>query len=213
LALSQQGVRLGQPVTVIVWNRPIVELRAGFDDIGPNDRAARIERRIKQLSDQALLGTVVAKPAQIGGLKGWLISVDDTVVLGLLPEDVDPESGKTVEQVAKQAVSRLESVLRAMAQQKRLPILLRGVGFALLATMLFSLVLWAMIRLRRHALAQVIERVERRPKMAFGINMTPIFARIQRSAIKLHGICSGRGRPVPVARVRPGPISVQQAVG
>jgi small-conductance mechanosensitive channel len=185
LALSQQGVRLGQPVTVIVWNRPIVELRAGFDDIGPNDRAARIERRIKQLPDEALLGTVVAKPAQIGGLKGWLISVDDTVVLGLLPEDVDPESGKTVEQVAKQAVSRLESVLRAMAQQQRLPTLLRGVGFALLATVLFSLVLWAIIRLRRHALEQFIERVEHRPKLAFGIDMTPIFAGIQRSAIKL----------------------------
>lgn len=193
LALSQQGVRLGQPVTVSIWNRPIVELRAGFDDIGPNNRAARIEHRIKQLPDKALLGNVVAKPAQIGGLKGWLISVDDTVVLGLLPEDVDPESSKTVEQVAKQAASRLESVLRAMAQQKRLPIVLRGVGLALLATVLFGLVLWAIMRLRRRALEQFIERVERRPKMAFGIDMAPILVGIQRSAIKLTAFAAAAG--------------------
>lgn len=185
LALSQDSVRLGQPVTVTFWNRPIVELRAGFDDIAPHDRAARIEHRIQQLSDEALLGTVVAKPAQIGGLKGWLITVDDTPVFGLLPEDIDPESGKTVEQVAKQAASRLESVLRAMVQQKRLPILLRGVGFVLLATVLLSLVLWVIMRLRRRALEPFFERVERRPKIAFGIDMAPIFAGVHRAAIKL----------------------------
>ena len=54
----------------------------------------------------------------------------DRVAFSLLPGDLDPEDKLTLEQVAEQARTRLEGALQAKRDQRKLPVLLRGLAHA-----------------------------------------------------------------------------------
>ena len=41
-------VRTAEPAAVIVWNRPVVVLRASIDGVSPRERAESIRRRIEE---------------------------------------------------------------------------------------------------------------------------------------------------------------------
>ena len=70
-------------------------------------------------------------------------------MFGVLPGDLDPESGETLEQAASQAAARLRSVLEARESQQNVPLMLRAVGFAAAATFLFVGAVWLAVRLQQ----------------------------------------------------------------
>jgi small-conductance mechanosensitive channel len=145
-------VVVGEPATLVVWNRPIVVFRAGLGRLTPEKRAETAAQRIEGIPDQALLGKVWADPGRIGDLEGYLIGVDNFLLFGLVPQDLDPVEGRTLEEVAKQAAERVREVLQARADQRRLPLLMRGIGLSLAALVSLVLVLWLTGWLRRRLL-------------------------------------------------------------
>jgi len=177
------AVHVGEPATVEVWNRAVVKLRAAIDDIQPQQRAATIRERIESLPYADLADQVRAEPATLGNLTGFFIYVGATQILGLLPEDVDPESGQTLEPAAQQAADRLREVLKARAEQLRLPVLLRGVALSAAATLLYGLAIWGVWRLRRAVIRQQIAR-KRRLDVA-GVNIRPFFVGLEHTAVTL----------------------------
>lgn len=178
-------VRPGKPHAVRVWNRYIVELRATVAGLSPRERAARIQQRIEDLPPEVLRGEVKAAPAQIGRLKGILISVDDHILLGLVPQDVDPESRKTLDQLAGEAATQFEKAFAAMAEQQRLPVLLRGIAITLGLTLLLMLALWGIVVLRRRALRRLKVSERQRPLVLQGLNFAPLLTGFERGLIKL----------------------------
>ncbi len=145
------SVRRAEPATVVIWNRPIVTLRAALGSLDPSDRAANVRQRIESLPYTALGDQVTVSRAKLGQLEGVVLQVGAENIVGLLPEDLDPESRQTLDEVGEAAAAQLREVLRVRAEQRRLPVLLRGIGLSLLATIALALALWGIARLYRSA--------------------------------------------------------------
>ncbi len=183
-------VSVGEPAIVRVWNRPVVELRATIGRLTPPQRAEGIEARIQNLPPQMLGGDVVAIPGTLGKLSGYWIRTGERNLLALLPEDLDPESGLSLEEFAKDVAMRLREVLQAQADQRRLPLLLRGAVFTVLATVVFLLALWGIARLRRRALRRLATQRKDRPLHVRGINLRPYLRAFEEGAVKLTALAA-----------------------
>ena len=178
-------VRSGAPATVTVWNRPILELRAEIDKVSPRERAERVRLRIEQLPFSALTSEVRASPTIIAGASGVMVMVGNQPIVMILPEDLDPEAGETVDEAGARTVANLREVLKARADQRRTPVLLRGIGLSVGATLLLLLVLKGVARLRRRALdSHFSDTIARRVKL-FGIDPGPLLTALERGLIRL----------------------------
>jgi small-conductance mechanosensitive channel len=177
-------VRVGAPATVTVWNRPIVELRATNDNLTARERAERVRQRIEQLPHTALTSDVQASFTTFGGMSGVLVTVGSQPIVFILPEDLDTETGETLQQVGDRTVANLREVLQAEADQRRMPVLLRGLGLSVAATLLLLLALKGVARLRRRALdSHFSDTLARRVKL-FGIDSGPLLATLERAVVK-----------------------------
>jgi small-conductance mechanosensitive channel len=172
----------GQPATVTVWNREVVTLRAALGEVGPAERAERVRRRIEELPPGALASAVAVAPSEVAGARALLVMVGGRLVVGLFPQDVDPESGQTQEQLAAATASRLGEILRAQAEQRRLPAIARAVATSLGATVLLVIALVALGRLHRRAMPRAA--VARR-RVLLGMDTGPLIAALRRAALRL----------------------------
>ena len=167
------NVVVGQPATLVVWNRPIVTFRAGLDAITPADRVEGTRERIDDLDADDLATGATAVRGTFGTIDVYWINVGARTLFGLVPQDLDPEAGETLEAAARAAAAQLNDALRARAEQQRLPVLFRGLGLTLLASVLLGLVLWGIERLRRRALAR-LDTISHGRKIAVrGVDIRP----------------------------------------
>jgi small-conductance mechanosensitive channel len=152
----------GVPAELSVWNRPITTLRATLGTTSPAERASAAAHRIQQIPDSELDETVRMVPARVGQLEGLMAYVGARNVFAILREDLDQESGETLESVGAAAERRLHEVLEARAAQRSLPVLLRGIGLSLVATLVFALVLWALVHVQRWLHRRITAATDRR---------------------------------------------------
>ena len=178
-------VRVAKPVTVVVWNRPIVVLRAAIGEYTPEERAATIRQRIEELPYDLLLDEVRAEPSQVGNIQGLLFMVGNRILFALLSQDIAPDSGKSLEQVGQETVGSLGEVFRARYQQERLPVFLRAIGFSLGATLLFVVTGWSLFHLRNRFLRRVEVTTERSPVTIAGYDIRPHFKSLLHRVIKV----------------------------
>lgn len=185
VTMPVQEVRVGAPATVTVWNRPILELRAEIDNVSPQVRAERVRERIEQLPFSTLTDQVRTSPTSIGGTAGVLVTVGSHLIVMILPEDLDPEAGETLEEAGARTVANLSEVLQARVDQRRTPLLLRGIGLSLGATLLLLLVLKGVARMRRRALdSHFSDTIARRVKL-FGFDPGPLLTALEQGLIRL----------------------------
>lgn len=189
--VSKASVTVDEPATLVIWNRPIVTLRAKIDAMSPQTRVERIRERIADWPPDALTGTAKPVPATLGDLSGYWIYLEGRTVLALLPQDVDPDSGQTLEQLAEATADNLMAALRARADQQRLPRIIRGVILALLTTALFALTLWGVARLRNRALHRRVQVFSDHPILVRGIDLRPHLRALEDAAIKFTAIGVG----------------------
>lgn len=179
------AVRVGEPATLTVWNRPVVTLRAKVDEVDPSIRVRNAERRIEDLPTAALRGTVAVAPGQLNELSGVFLTVDSRMIVGILPQDVDPDSGLTLQQYADEAAEQLRGVLRAQVELRTVPEILRAVGLSLAATLAFSAAVWLAVRGRRKALARLEGRLSQRRWVLLGVDVAQYFFAAQRGLARL----------------------------
>ncbi len=185
VAVPGQDVRIGTPATVTIWNRPIVELRATIDNVTAQERAERIRQRIELLPYTALTSDVQASVTNFSGRTVAVVMVGSQLIAFILPEDLDPEAGLTLQQAGDRAVANLRGVLQARAEQRRTPILLRGVGLSIGATLLLLLALKGVARMRRKALdSHFSDTIARRVKL-LGFDPGPLLTALEQGLIRL----------------------------
>ena len=152
VALPSPSVEAPSEATVMYMNRQIVTLRVTVGGMSPEQRAERIHRRLVDLDDAMLRRQITVEHAEIGNLEGVFLSLDGaTMLLGIADGDVDPESGQTAEQLGQQVKARLEEAFAARLEQRRLPVLLRGVALSVGSILLAIVVIWLIWRLRARA--------------------------------------------------------------
>lgn len=177
------SVQAGEPATLTVWNRPIVTLRATIDNRPPRVRIAEIAERIEDIP-VTIIPEVTAVQATQGGLSGYWISASGRPILALIPEDLDPETGGSLGQVAQQTAKRLTAALEARSQQRRLPLLIRSIALTIAATGLFALMIWVISLLRTRALRRLSASTHRRPLEVRGTNLRPYLRIIEQGTIR-----------------------------
>jgi small-conductance mechanosensitive channel len=161
------------PATVTVWNRPIVTLRATVGSLTPARRAAIIEAKVQDLPFRDLGLPVRAQPAQVANRQGVLVFVGPHMMFGILQEDLDPLENTTPEEAGEEAADHLGDALRARAEARRLPVLLRGIAASVGSTIAFVVLVWIIVRARHWMLERLRGKAERRQVYVLGVDIRP----------------------------------------
>jgi small-conductance mechanosensitive channel len=161
------------PATVTVWNRYVVTIRATVGSETPERRAHTIEAKIEALPYAQLGNEVRAEKAEVSGVSGLMVFVGGYWLFGILPQDIDPLSGETMDQVGRSVERRLRAILDARAEARKLPVLLRGIGVSVGATLAFVVFVWALMRVRLRMLTWVQAVAQLRELRAFGVDARP----------------------------------------
>jgi small-conductance mechanosensitive channel len=171
----------------VIWNRPIVVFRAPVRQTTPAQRAAAAAQRFAALPEGLRPDEIKATPAVVGELHGTLVSVREQILFGILDEDVDPSAGETLASVSQRAVEQLQAVVRAHAEQRHLPRLLRGIALAVVATIVFVAVLGLITRATERARARLLRATRARAASLLGMDLWPILDSVQRGIVRLTG--------------------------
>ncbi len=157
--------------TLEFWNRPIVVLRKSVGGRTPADRVAGALTRLHGAPLDFMRGeiTIARFEGEHGG--GVEIEVRGAPIFRIYSEDLDPESGETLELAAEQASERLRDAMAARVAQGDAKQLVRGALLALAAAALFAVLLTAIVRSRRFVTARIFLASETRLRSASRMGM------------------------------------------
>ncbi len=174
-----------QPVTLMLWNRPVVQMRATFAGLSPQARAERSVLRVGALPLRDTNFTVEAVATTMGDRSGYIIQANGQLIFGLLPEDLDPESSQTLEEAAAQAAFQLSTVLKTHITESRPEQLWSGALRSAVATLIFLVLAWLLWRLRGFFLARLGAAVHKRGAKLLNVDVGPFFARAEAALVRL----------------------------
>lgn len=137
-------------------HRRIATFRASLADLTPADRAAGAVRRL----ERALAGSDDRAVAVYPVSYGAIFTVGTTPIFSITNEDLDEAGGESLREASAVARATLERVVRESTEERRLPYLLRAVGYALLAALLAGTALLLLLRLRRALTARLARTAE-----------------------------------------------------
>ena len=173
------------PATLVLWNRPIVTFRAPVGGVPPAQRVTNAEARIAALPPGSEHAAIATHPGRVGPSEGLMLAVGEHVVFGLVPADLDPESGATLEQAARQASSRLRGLLDAQALQRDVSATVRGVGYSLLALIAFIVAIRLILRAREAAVGKLSALFANRRRLIAGIDLIPTLETVERATFRV----------------------------
>ncbi len=154
------------PATLMVWNRPIAVFRAPFGSNSPKQRTETASARIEAALDRLVPEEIRYTIAELGADRGVLVVGAADVLFGILEKDLPQDTASSLDAAGAQAVSRLQTLLRERAEQRRWPVLLRSIAEALLATVAFVVIWLASWRALQWLLARLTPAAARRIKAA-----------------------------------------------
>jgi len=146
-----------QRATLSFMNRKITRFRAEVTGSPPKVRVTDSIRRIDTLLHDGVTGPVdtLAIPRAV------LIRIDRQTVFALVDDDLDLVAGETLESRAQAAVANLEQAI-AEAEETLMPQhLLRRTAYALLATLLFGLLLWLLHSFRKNVQKRILKSTDK----------------------------------------------------
>ena len=166
-AAQETTPALPEPATVRVWNRDIVVFRSMLGSITPAESAESATERIEKLPETALFEKVTSEHATLGNLDGLVFRVGSPVLFGLLRDDLDPLAQLTLDQAGEQIKAHLQEVLQARAEQRSLPLVLKGIGITLAELAALVALIAILTRARRRLLEKLEWRTDRARRLQF----------------------------------------------
>jgi len=132
------------PEMLVVFNRPIVVLRATVYNLNPAERVRRIEERIDELIAKGKTRELTTRQTA----EGTVIELDGQLVMLISPGDVDPLTGDTLDALVQRTTHQLQLALAAMQEQHSLGYLARAAAKALAATLIYVVFIWGSRRIK-----------------------------------------------------------------
>jgi small-conductance mechanosensitive channel len=157
-AVEEAGVRAGPPATLTYANRPIVELRASLLGRPPGERVVAARLGLDRLVNTGITAPVEAR--MIGNLV--TVSVGGHYAFAILPADIDPLAGETLDGIGTLTAQRLQVALKEMDELRRPRQLLVGTLQAIAATAAFVGIVWMLMRMHRAASVRLCTAAARR---------------------------------------------------
>jgi len=169
--------------TLKVWSRPIAEFRVPVRQVPPAARATNAVRRIDALPDDGRSAAIHAERATVGDLRGMIIFAGAETLFAIVDGDLDPTSGETLEGVSARAVEQLRAALQARTEQRRLPVMLRGLALSVGATLVLLGALWAIRRSADRAHLRLTSVIHHPAISWLGRDVWPLLATLQRAMV------------------------------
>ncbi|MFN7988874.1 MAG: mechanosensitive ion channel [Thermoanaerobaculia bacterium] len=139
-------------------NRTVVVLRGTILPNAPADRARIANEKIEAAINAGGSPKVSIKEEP----DARLLLLDGRGMFVVTADDLDEAAGKSLDQVATEAASRLEAGVREALEQQSLPAFLRAIGASTAASLVLVLVLVVLERLRRWAASTVASAAHQR---------------------------------------------------
>ena len=146
----------GDEVTLTVFNRPVVVFRSVFLGTSPKARADRARFSINQALAKggALVVSVKGNP------EGQLVMIDDQMAFVVTAADADPLRQEDAKSAAGKAARQLEQIIAETRESRDLRSMLKALGISAIATLVFALLVWGVLRLRLGLDRLLVSRVE-----------------------------------------------------
>ena len=155
-AAAKNAVTTDPPATLVVTNRPIIELRATILGRSPavrvNGAADRLHRLIERQPD-----SIVSTQSYADAV---VIRVGEEPLLVVFQSDLDALAGERLEARAKEAASTLQVAVNEAAEFHHAGAFTRAVLVALLATVLFVIGLWLILLIDRRVSSKISRKAE-----------------------------------------------------
>lgn len=178
------GASEGSPV--VVWNRTLIRLHAPFHGVGPQERARAASDRINGMLDRMDVHRLDVAWTESGADRGALLRADNVILFGVLPGDVESGERAAVEQAAQQAAALLREVVQERNASRQPRLLLRGIAFSLLATLLLLALCWVLVRLNRVVQRRLIAVTKARLRLdVAGFDLRPVIWSLLRRLVAL----------------------------
>jgi small-conductance mechanosensitive channel len=147
------GLPLGTPPTevaktefpLVLFNREVFLFRAPLAGVSAPDRARRAYSRIHEQLEQPGPNKVT----QVTESLGILIQIDGGTSFVITPADIDASQGETLAKVAANAIAVMQVAIGESQESRNLESMLQAFAKAGAATVVLSLVIWAVVRVRR----------------------------------------------------------------
>ena len=142
---------------LLFFNRPIAEFRGSLMGVSAHDRIARARTRIREQLELPGPQEVTIKTDAMG----MLVQIDGATSFVIMATDQDPGREEELHMTAQRAANALSLAIRESRESRNLQSLTQAASIALVATALYSLLVWLAARSRRwltHRLAAFAEQ-------------------------------------------------------
>jgi small-conductance mechanosensitive channel len=130
------------PALVTVANRPITTMRAELLGASPEERADGVDFRLAEIIKRGGPLAVTTRTSP----DGVTILVDGKIAFQVLHGDVDAMAGETLGAAGAEAADNLRKALAEVREAEDAQVLLKSAGYALLATAIFVLLAFLLLR-------------------------------------------------------------------
>lgn len=145
-----------EPGVVRFQNREIATLRATLGSLSAAERAHAAMLRLSRSTPRELRGPVTVVP--YGEARALVLG--DRMVFGIVPDDVDPSAGESVDTAAALAAENLRGAIAAWEEQRRPEVIVGGSIRVLIACAVATFLLLVLRWLRRTAMRQFSARAQ-----------------------------------------------------
>lgn len=134
------------PADLVVANRQILTFRTTIGSITPETRVADALERIKKLNESDLEQPVTAKSIIFNGKPGYTIELGSKHLLGIASADLDAANNESLDEVKSHVLTELNAARLAYLELKQTDIVLKKIGYMVLATVVL-IIAWSLLAL------------------------------------------------------------------
>ena len=179
--------RIGDPASLVFWNRRIHVFRSYLNQQSPAERAAKAAERLATVPVNVPEWRIGAAEATVGQYNGVIISVNDVYVFSILTGDLDHDSNETLQAAAARVTTQLRAALEARAQQRSVPLLIRSIALSIAATLVLLFILWGLIRTARRLRGRFAGHEHARKIVIGTLDLQPALHSLSRTVTNLTG--------------------------
>jgi small-conductance mechanosensitive channel len=135
-----------EPATLYILSREIVTMRGMVAGATPAQRVEATRARLRELPESAIDLPITMVTAELGEARGVQFLLGGHFLFAVLHDDVDAEAQQSFDALVEQTRERLEEVRVVWHQLHDRPLLLRGLLYAAVGTLVFALLVWMVYR-------------------------------------------------------------------
>ena len=185
--VSKPGRLPANEAHIEFWNRVIAVQRGTLGGATAQERAERAEEHLDDLPLNVSASEIELRPVKIENQDGFVFMCRGRVLFFLGTNDLDKESGETLDQASRAALRDLTEALQARIADRSWPVIRAGVLFTVIGLavlLLFCTVLWK-IQSRLLSFVHVRQGLFPAGLRVFGIDLLPYLAAILRVLLRL----------------------------